>query len=167
MSVHFFYNYRDELVKKLKEYYEDDVQNWKVKVAQQRQMDEAEMMIRKYFDALGTELKDVIDASGNEISLTSSDDTIVEFKIKENFVRFTRQERAIQVKIGYYVSENSMLETVILGYILPGEKRAVMKKVGKIHDGSTFDENTINFYLRTAFRDWIQNIGSEEGEESV
>lgn len=157
MSVHFFYNYRDELVKKLKEHYAEDVKQWKKQVAEDKQLDEAEGMVRKYFKSLVSELEDVIEASNSEIILTENGN-VIEFKIMQNFVRFTRQERAIQVKIGYYVSENDMVETAILGYIVPGDKRAVMKKVGKIHDGSTFDENTINYYLRSAFSEWLQNL---------
>ena len=165
MSVHFFYNYRDELVKKLKEHYSDDVKQWKKQVMENKQLDEAENILRKYFKGLVNELEDVIEASNREIMLVENDN-LMEFKIQQNFVRFTRQERAIQVKVGYYVSENDMVETAILGYVVPGDKRAVMKKVGKIHDGSTFDENTINFYLRSAFSEWLQNLESSH-EESV
>lgn len=165
MSVHFFYNYRDELVKKLKEHYSDDVTQWKKQVMENKQLDEAEKTLRKYFEGLVSELEDVIEASNREIQLTENGN-LMEFKIQQNFVRFTRQERAIQVKVGYYVSENDMVETAILGYVVPGDKRAVMKKVGKIHDGSTFDENTINYYLRSAFGDWLQNLESAH-EETV
>ena len=165
MSVHFFYNYRDELVKKLKEHYADDVKVWKKQVAENKQLDEAEGMLRKYFKSLVSELDDVIEASNREIQLTENGN-LMEFKIQQNFVRFTRQERAIQVKVGYYVTENDMVETAILGYVVPGDKRAVMKKVGKIHDGSTFDENTINYYLRSAFSEWLQNLESAH-EETV
>lgn len=159
MSVHFFYNYRDELVKKLKEHYADDVKVWKKQVAENKQLDEAEGMLRKYFRSLESELEDVIEASNSEI-LFLENGNLMEFKIQQNFVRFTREERAIQVKIGYYVTENDMVETAILGYVVPGDKRAIMKKVGKIHQGSTFDENTINFYLRSAFSEWLQNLES-------
>ena len=157
MSVHFFYNYREELVKKLKEHYADDVKIWRKQVAEKEQLDEAEAMLKKYFNTLVDELEDVIKASNEEIVLEENED-VMEFRIRQNFVRFTRQDRSIQVKIGYYVSENDMVETAILGYVVPGDKRAVMKKVGKIHDGSTFDENTINFYLRSAFSEWLQNL---------
>ncbi len=149
MSVHFFYNYRDELVKKLKEHYADDVKSWRKQEAEKQQLNEAEAMLKKYFNSLVDELEDVIEASNEEIVLEDNDN-VMEFRIQQNFVRFTRQDRAIQVKVGYYVTENDMVETAILGYVVPGDKRAVMKKVGKIHDGSTFDENTINYYLRSA-----------------
>ncbi len=157
MSVHFFYNYRDELVKKLKEHYADDVKVWKEQEAANKQLDEAEAMLKKYFSSLVKELDDVIEASKNEIMLCENGN-VMEFKIQQNFVRFTREERAIQVKVGYYVTQNDMVETAILGYVMPGDKRPVMKKVGKIHDGSTFDENTINYYLRSAFGDWLQSL---------
>jgi len=160
MSVHFFYSYRDELVKKLKEHYADDVEVWRKQVQETKQLDEAEAMLRKYFSSLVTELGDVIDASNGEIFLDEQDGKVMELKIQQNFVRFTRQERAIQVKIGYYVTENDMVETAILGYVVPGAKHPVMKKIGKIHQGSTFDENTINFYLRSAFGEWLHNIDS-------
>lgn len=165
MSVHFFYNYRDELVKKLKEHYADDVRSWKKQVAEKEQLDEAEAMLKKYFKSLVDELEDVIEASKEEIVLEENEN-VMEFRIQQNFVRFTRQDRAIQVKVGYYVTENDMVETAILGYVVPGDKRAVMKKVGKIHDGSTFDENTINFYLRSAFSEWLQNLDGAT-EETV
>lgn len=165
MSVHFFYNYRDELVKKLKEHYADDVKSWRKQVAEKGQLDEAEAMLKKYFKSLVDELEDVIEASSEEIVLEENDN-VMEFRIQQNFVRFTRQDRAIQVKVGYYVTENDMVETAILGYVVPGDKRAVMKKVGKIHDGSTFDENTINFYLRSAFSEWLQNLDGAT-EETV
>lgn len=162
MSVHFFYNYRDELVKKLKEHYADDVKSWRKQEAEKQQLNEAEAMLKKYFNSLVDELEDVIEASNEEIVLEDNDN-VMEFRIQQNFVRFTRQDRAIQVKVGYYVTENDMVETAILGYVVPGDKRAVMKKVGKIHDGSTFDENTINYYLRSAFSEWLQNlVGANE-----
>ncbi|WP_430885631.1 hypothetical protein [Fusibacter sp. JL216-2] len=162
MSVHFFYNYRDELVKKLKEHYADDVKSWRKQEAEKQQLNEAEAMLKKYFNSLVDELEDVIEASNEEIVLEDNDN-VMEFRIQQNFVRFTRQDRAIQVKVGYYVTENDMVETAILGYVVPGDKRAVMKKVGKIHDGSTFDENTINYYLRSAFSEWLQNlVGTNE-----
>ncbi len=165
MSVHFFYNYRDELVKKLKEHYSEDVRDWKKLQAEARQIDEAEDMVKKYFRALEKELEDVIEASKEEIGLSVKED-VIEFRIKRNFVRFKRQERAMQVKVGYYVSENDMVETAILGYVVPGDKRAVLKKVGKIHDGSTFDDNTLNYYLRKAFSDWLEHL-DESHEEIV
>ncbi len=165
MSVHFFYNYRDELVKKLKEHYSEDVRDWKKLQAEARQIDEAEEMVKKYFRALEKELEDVIEASKEEIGLSVKED-VIEFRIKRNFVRFKRRERAMQVKVGYYVSENDMVETAILGYVVPGDKRAVLKKVGKIHDGSTFDDNTLNYYLRKAFSDWLEHL-DESHEEIV
>ncbi len=164
MSVHFFYNYRDELVKKLKEHYSEDVRDWKKLQAEARQIDEAEEMVTKYFRALEKELEDVIEASKEEIGLSVKED-VIEFRIKRNFVRFKRQERAMQVKVGYYVSENDMVETAILGYVVPGDKRAVLKKVGKIHDGSTFDDNTLNYYLRKAFSDWLEHL--DESQEEI
>ncbi len=150
MSVHFFYNYKDELVKKLKERFAGEVAQWKTHEAKQKQLDDAEALIKGYFKNLLLDLGDVVDATGGLIQLIEEDGCL-KFIIGDNYLLFIRQPEAIMVKMGYYVSEHDTVETTIPGYIVPGEKKPLTKKVGKIHDGSTFDENTLNYYLRTAF----------------
>ncbi len=157
MSVHFFYNYRDELVKKLKEHYADDVKSWRKQEAEKQQLNEAEAMLKKYFNSLVDELEDVIEASNEEIVLEDNDN-VMEFRIQQNFVRFTRQDRAIQVKVGYYVTENDMVETAILGYVVPGDKRAVMKKLVRFmmaaHSMRTRSITICALLLASGFKIW-------------
>jgi hypothetical protein len=62
--------------------------------------------------------------------------------------------------VGYYDAEEDSIKSKTVAHIVPGEKKCQVKKLGQIHDGSTFDENTLNHYMRLAFR----NIFSFEDE---
>jgi len=60
-------------------------------------------------------------------------------------------ECSIIDEIFLVVPEEDFVESMVLSYIVPGEKKPKIKRVGKIHDGSNFDENTLNYYMREAF----------------
>lgn len=152
MSVHFFYNYKDDLVKKLKEHYAGDIKRREEEKREQGQLDDAAMTAASYFKDMASELAEVIDSSNGGVKISINEGgNIVEFAIDSNYLKMTRKEKSIEVVIGTYVEETDMTESVVLGYIVPGEKKAITKKIGKIHDGSHFDENALNYYLRSAF----------------
>lgn len=156
MSVHFFYNYREDLIKQLKSHYETVVAMKQENDALQIQLDEAEEIIRKYFEVIHLELSEVMDASNGEIKLmVESDEYLTRFSIMENYIKFIRKEQAIEVEIGRYQTDMGMVETFILAYIIPGDKKCRTRMVGKVHEGGSFDENTINFYMREAFQDLV------------
>lgn len=157
MSVHFFYNYREHLIKQLKSHYETVVAMKQEDDALQIQLDEAEEIVRKYFEVILLELTEVMDASNGEVKLVNeSEEFILRFSIMENYIKFVRRHQAIEVEIGRYQTDMGMVETFILAYIIPGEKKCRTRMVGKVHEGGSFDENTINFYMREAFQDIIK-----------
>lgn len=152
MSVHFFYNYKEDLIKQLKEYYSEDIKRYKAEKKEQGQLDEVEKFVLNYFRDMREEISEVIDSSKGAISIDlDGEGHIVEFIIGENYLKLIRKEKSIEVLVGNYVEEDDLTESTILGYIVPGEKKAITKKLGKIHDGSHFDESTLNHYLRSAF----------------
>jgi hypothetical protein len=164
MSIHFFFNYREHLVKQLKEQYESLIKQKKEELVLQIQLEEAECLIRDYFDVVAAELQEVLEAANNDVKLEyDSDDFIVRFKIIENYVRFIRRSTSIEVEIGRYNEELGLVESYILAYIIPGEKKCHTRKVGMVHESGSFDENSLNFFMREAFGE----ISSHEESELV
>lgn len=153
MSVHFFYDYKDELVKKLKKHYSESLDIQEKIMKERKQIDEAVQIVDRYFDELEKELKDVFIVSSGEVRLVRNDEALVHFSIKDGFIKFIRKDRSLQILMGFYVPEEGEVESKIVAYIIPGDKKAKIKKVGKVHNGSTFDENTLNHFMRMAFKD--------------
>lgn len=168
MSIHYFYNFREDLVKGLNDFYKDEIKNMLEEKKEIEQLDDSEAIIRKYFKILKSELKDVIEASDGEVFLIEGEEgskEIVHFKIRGNYVKFKRSEKSIEVRIGYYVKENDIVESKILCYIVPGDKKAKIKKIGKAADGSSFDDGAINHYLREAFGDLYDKYKESKDNE--
>jgi hypothetical protein len=157
MSVHFFFNYREHLVKQLKEHYAPVVQMKQEDQTLQLQLEEAESIIRDYFDVVAEGLQEVLDAASSEVMLEyDTEDFIIKFTVVENYVRFIRRQTAIEVEIGRYVPDLNIVENYILAYIVPGEKKCHTRKVGMVHESGNFDENTLNYFLREAFGDIVK-----------
>ncbi len=153
MTVHFFYNYKDALVKELTGNYEEALEELAKERQQQAQLDQVQQIIEDYFKSLGTQLTDVMVVSDGRITLEEGDDYLYKFHIQENYIKLTRREKHIEIKIGVYSRDTELVEATIVAYVVPGDKRAVVRKVGKIHDRNHFDENTLNYYMRRAFHD--------------
>ena len=153
MSVHFFYDYKDELIKKLKSHYSESLDVQEVAMKERKQIDEAVKVIDHYFDELERELKDVFVVSGGEVKLTRNDEALIYFSIMDGSIKFIRKDRSVQIVMGFYVPEEGEVESKVVAYIIPGDKKAKIKKVGKVHNGSTFDENALNHFMRMAFKD--------------
>lgn len=152
MSVHFSYDFKDELIKKLSEYFSKEIDYFKFDKKQKMQIDASEKIIKDYFNDLITNMKDVIEASGGEILFEEDDeDTIAKITILKNYLKFSRKDNSIEVKIGYYIPEEDIVESVVLSYIVPGDKKSKIRRVGKINDGGTFGESALNYYMREAF----------------
>lgn len=151
MSMHFFYNYKLDLEKKLSEVYQRDLKKLEEKRDRQRQLDVAQNLIENYYNKLASDLKDIVEVSNGKISFMSHEDMIIKFIMYEHYVRYTRMDQGIEVEIGTYDESSGLIEGRINSNIIPGEKRCVVKKIGKVHDGSHFDENTINYYMNEAF----------------
>lgn len=151
MSMHFFYNYKLDLEKKLSEVYQRDLKKLEEKRNRQRQLDVAQNLIENYYNKLASDLKDIVEVSDGKISFISHEEMIVKFIMYEHYVRYTRMDQGIEVEIGTYDESSGLIEGRINSNIIPGEKRCVVKKIGKVHDGSHFDENTINYYMNKAF----------------
>lgn len=156
MAVHFSFNYREHLVKKLKEHYASVVQLKKEESLIQMQLDEAENQIRDYFDIVAEELQEVLDAASDEVSLSNdTEDYILKFSILSNYVRFIRRPTAIEVEVSRFDDTLNMNETVIVAYIVPGDKKCHMRKVGTVHGSGSFDDNSLNYFMREAFSDIV------------
>jgi hypothetical protein len=164
MSVHHFhYNFREALTKKLKEQFAEDIEKYRHEMTRVQQIDEAEQLIFDYFGRLAEDLEDVLAVADGSIAFEGPEgDTIIRFSIRENFIRFTRRDKFIEVKVGKYDAVDDMVESTILGYVVAGEKKAQTRRVGKVHGGSTFDENTLNSYMREAFGNLFKEFRVEE-----
>ena len=151
MSVHFFYDFKDELVKKLNEHFTQELESLQHEKNQIEQIDHAEEMIREYLQNVAKDMKDLIAATDGQVYFEQDDEVIGKLGVMKNYLKFTRKSNTIEVKIGYYVPEADFIESIVLSYVVPGVKKPKVKRVGKVHDGSNFDENTINYYMREAF----------------
>jgi len=158
MAVHFFYNYKDELIKKLKERYHTELQQKKELERLKAQLDEAETLIKDYFKANAEELNEIISVSNGSVSYFTEDPLHVMLEIDHNFVEFQRLEMSIEIRVGIYDPVVNFVNAEAECYVIPGEKKCLIKKVGKIHDGSHFDENTINYYVRKAFAHMLTHL---------
>ena len=157
MAVRFFFNYREHLIKKLKEHYATVVELKMEDESLQLQLDEAENIIRDYYEVVALELQEVLDAASNEVKLEyDSEDFIIKFSIVDNYVRFIRRPTAIEVEISRYDDTLNMNETFIIAYVVPGEKKCHTKKVGMVHESGSFDENSLNYFMREAFGEIVQ-----------
>ena len=152
MSVHYGYNYKLALIKKLKTIYGKELVNLEFEREQQRQLDEAEDLIINFFGASKDDLIELELASlGDVLYQEYEDEYIVKLSIQENYIQFSRKPNVIEIELGIWNEEDQHAEIAVLAYIMPGEKKCKLKKVGKVHDGSNFDENVINSYVRKAF----------------
>jgi len=151
MSKHFFYDYKEDLIKKLNKKYANELTKVYDERREHEQLDSAEQMIRSYFQQIRDEMEDLIEASNGEITYDEGDEIILTLTIHQNFIRFIRTSKSIEVKIGIYNKTEDLVESVIMGYIVPGDKSCKIKKPGKIHEGGNFDENTLSSYMREAF----------------
>lgn len=152
MSVHYFFNYREHLVKKLKEHYAGAVSLKREDQILQSKLLEAEGLIRDYFEAIEKELHDVLYAASIDVKLDyDCDDYLVKFSLKENYVKLTRHPNNIEVEIGKFQPDLGMVESYILAHIIPGEKKCHMRRVGMVHESGNFDENSLNYFLKEAF----------------
>lgn len=151
MSKHFFYNYKDDLQIRLSKVFRRELGNLEDSRKKQAQLDVAHNLIEKYYHDLEEQLKDIILVSHGKIKLIRDGNIIVKFVMYDNYVKYTRYEHGIEVEIGNYDEESEIVEARINSNIIPSDKRCIVKKVGKIHDGAHFDENTINYYMNEAF----------------
>lgn len=151
MTVHYFYNYKDELIKKLKERFSSELIQKKERERLQAQIDDAEQLIQDYFKANSVDLKELVSISNGAINFVVEEPFRILLQIDENFVEFNRLETSIEIRVGLYDEKIDFVNAEVECYVIPGDKRCQIKKVGKIHDGSHFDENTINYYVRKAF----------------
>ncbi|MBN2795795.1 MAG: hypothetical protein JXR88_10340 [Clostridia bacterium] len=151
MSKHFFYNYKDELQIKLSKIFRKELQSLEVDRNNQAQLDVAHNLIERYYHDLEESLKDIMVVSKGKIKVIRDNNVIVKFVMYDNYVKYTRFEQGIEVEIGNYDPNTKIVEARINSNIIPSEKRCIVKKIGKIHDGAHFDENTINYYMNEAF----------------
>ncbi len=161
MTVRFFYDFREELIKSLTGRFNQEIKVYRHNQDQLRQIDEAEELIRRYFDQLLSQMTEIMEAAREEVSFDQEDEVVAKLTLMSHYLKFTRKNLSIEVKIGYHVPDLNLVESQVLSYIVPGEKRAKIKRVGKIHDGSHFDENALNYYMREAFSK-IDFSGSKE-----
>lgn len=153
MSKHYFYDYKNELHDQLTKKFKNELNALKEERNRQSQLDTAEKIIRNYFEELVDSLADIILISDNKVQMTSEGSKIVKFTLFDNYLKFTRFDHAIEVEIGIFDETTRIVEARIISNIIPGDKRCVVKRIGKVHDGAHFDDKTINFYMQEAFGD--------------
>jgi len=151
MAKHFFYDYKIDLQDQLGKLYRKKLGELDSERARFAQLDAAQELIVDYFNGLESSLADIIIVSDNRIHMVREGGMIIKFTMFDNFVKFTRFEQAIEVEIGEFDKMSKIVEARIIGNIIPGEKKCVVKRIGKVHDGSHFDDKTINFFMNEAF----------------
>ncbi len=154
MSKSFFYDYKVELQEKLGKKFRHELKELENTRFKQAQLDDAQGTIEKYFEELKSSIADIILISDGKIQALQEGRMIMKFVLFDNYVKFTRFDHAIEVEIGKYDERSEIIEAKIISNIIPGEKKPVVKRIGKVHDGSHFDDKTINFYMNEAFGDF-------------
>lgn len=155
MTVHFFYDFKDELIQKVKKNYENELIERKEKIRNEKQLDEAEKLIVDYFKVIKNALHEVFEVSDGDVKYEESDNYILKFTIFKNSLEFARNGNSIKVEVELYDEEMDIIESKILGNIIIGEKRCMVKDTGKLHTGSHFDQKTIDYFMRVAFGKFI------------
>lgn len=151
MAKHFFYDYKVDLQDQLGKLYRKKLSELDSERARLAQLDAAQELIVDYFNGLESSLADIIIVSDNRLHMVREGSMIIKFTMFDNFVKFTRFEQAIEVEIGEFDELSKIVEARIIGNIISGEKKCVVKRIGKVHDGSHFDDKTINFFMNEAF----------------
>jgi hypothetical protein len=158
MTVHYGYNYKHDLIKKMRVKYNREINALNESKMKQLQLDEAQAMILKFFEEIKEAFETLEEASKGVVLYREFDKGfLVRVQIETNYIQFNRRDYAIEIEIGLWNDNDQLLEVNTPAYVIPGEKRCRLKKVGKVHDGSHFDENAINSYVRIAFSElWSQ-----------
>lgn len=151
MSKHFFYDYRGDLQAQLSKVFRRELNVLEKERNKQAQLDVAQSIIENYFSELENTLADIICVSNGRVQVIRNENMIIQFKMFDNYLKFTRFEHAIEVEIGEYDLATQIVEAKINSNIIPSDKKCVVKKIGKVHDGSHFDENTISYYMNETF----------------
>lgn len=151
MSKHFFYDYRGDLQEQLSKIFRRELKTMDHERNKQAQLDMAQSIIEKYFSEMESTLADIISVSKGRLQIIRNENLIVQYKMFDNYLKFTRFDHAIEVEIGEYDLETQIVEARINSNIIPSDRKCVVKKIGKIHDGAHFDENTISYYMNEAF----------------
>lgn len=151
MSKSFFYDYKYELQDRLGKKFRRELAALEAERMRQSQLNQAQDIIEEYFKELESSLSDIILISDNKVQLVKEGSMIAKFTLFDNFVKFTRFDHAIEVEIGLFDETSKIVEARIISNIIPGDKKCVVKRIGKVHDGSHFDDKTIDFYMNEAF----------------
>jgi hypothetical protein len=151
MSKSFFYDYKYELQERLGKKFRRELAALESERSRQSQLNVAQETIVNYYSDLETSLSDIILISDNKVQIIKDGSMIVKFMMFDNYVKFTRFDHAIEVEIGNFDQDTQIIEARIISNIIPGDKKCVVKRIGKVHDGSHFDDKTINFYMNEAF----------------
>lgn len=152
MAVHYGYNYKKELIKKMKQAYSTELKALSIKRDQQDQLNVAQKLIEDFFAEVKDEFSDLAVATNHEVNYSENENGyFLKLRIHQASIQFTRQEDSIEIEITSWNEAEKYLETNVVAYVIPGEDRCRLRRVGKVHDGAHFDENTINSYIRIAF----------------
>lgn len=152
MSVHYGYNYKKDLIKKMRLLYAKELKALAIRRNQQEQLDQAKQLILNFFEEEREEFSDLAVATNQEVSYTEDENGyFLKLRIHQASIQFTRQEDSIEIEITSWNEADKYLETNVVAYVIPGEDRCRLRVVGKVHEGAHFDENTINSYIRVAF----------------
>lgn len=153
MSIHFSYDFKEELVEKIKKSYSKELKAQKEDNRLQEKLDDVEKTILDYFETIRNGLAEVFQVSDGEIAYEEGNGCISCFKIGKNQLEFIRKDRSIEVKAQIHLKEDDLVETKIMGHIVPSNKACIVKDTGEIHTGNHFDQNVLNYFMRNVFNE--------------
>lgn len=152
MTVHYGYNYKKDLIKKMRLHYAKELDALHLAQQHQAQLDVAQALILEFFRDVKEEFQELALASGGKVQYSENENGFfLKMKIHEASIQFSRIEAAIEIEITQLNSEDEYAESRVVAYVIPGDKKCRLKRVGKAHDGLSFDESAINSYVRQAF----------------
>ncbi len=152
MTVHYGYNYKKDLIKKMRQQYAKELERLALFRAHQMQLDEAQALIVSFFQDVKEEFKDLAIVSNGEVIVDEQENGyFLKMKIHQASIQFSRKEEVIEIELSHYNEQEQFLESHVVAFVIPSDKKCRLKRVGKVHDGSSFDELAINSYVRMAF----------------
>lgn len=152
MTVHYGYNYKKDLIKKMNLHYQKELDKLAITRLHQLQLDEAQNTIVNFFAEVKEAFVDLsIVSNGNLEYEENANGHFLKMKINQSSIQFTRKETLIEIEISSWNNDEHFVESRVHAVVIPGEKKCHLRKIGNVHGGVSFEESVINSYVRHAF----------------
>ncbi len=66
--------------------------------------------------------------SGGEVAYEVGEDFISKLSVRQNYIKFTRAGKTIEVKVGKYIDDEDIVESSVIANIVCGDKKCKIKK---------------------------------------